>query len=242
MTAFRSLVFFVAAMVWTLVLMVAYLPLFLLPRKAMQRAARLWLGGLLGMLAVICGLRHRIKGREHVPAGGAVFASKHQSAWDTLIFHFLLDDPVFVLKRELFRVPLVGWYMKKSGAIGIDRSAGFRAIKMMMPEVDRAIAQGSQVIVFPEGTRMAPGAHRTYHPGVAGIYIHTDAPLVPVALNSGLFWGRRSFLKFPGEITLEFLSPIPAGLDRKTFMKELEARIETASQRLCQQAKDRTEG
>lgn len=234
MTALRSLMFFMAAMVWTLGLMVAYLPLFLLPRKALQRAARVWVRGLLGMLAVICGLRHGIKGREHVPAGGAVFASKHQSAWDTLIFHFLLDDPVFVLKGELFQVPLLGWYMKKSGAIGIDRSAGFRAIKMMMPEVERAIARGSQVIVFPEGTRTAPGAHRPYHPGVAGIYIHTDAPLIPVALNSGLFWGRRSFLKYPGEITLEFLPPIPAGLDRKTFIKELESRIETASQRLCE--------
>ncbi len=234
MTAVRSLVFFVAAMVWTLVLMAAYLPLLLLPRKAIQKGACLWNGGLLAMMAAICGLRHRVVGWEHVPDGGAVFAVKHQSAWDTLIFHVIVDDPIFVLKRELFRVPLVGWYMKKSGAIGIDRSAGFRAIKMMMPEVERAIARGSQVIVFPEGTRTAPGAHRPYHPGVAGIYLHTGAPLIPVALNSGLFWGRRSFLKYPGEITLEFLPPIPAGLDRKTFMKELESRIETATQRLCQ--------
>jgi 1-acyl-sn-glycerol-3-phosphate acyltransferase len=234
MKAVRSFVFFVCATVWTVCLMVAYLPLVVMPRKATQRGARLWNWGLLALLAVICGLRHRVVGCEHVPAGGAIFASKHQSAWDTLIFHVILDDPIFVLKRELFRVPLVGWYMKKSGAIGIDRSAGFRAIKMMMPEVNRAIARGSQVIVFPEGTRTAPGAHRPYQPGIAGIYTHTDAPLIPVALNSGLFWGRRSFLKNPGEITLEFLPPMPAGLDRKAFMKELEARIETASRRLCE--------
>lgn len=236
MTAVRSLLFFAIALVWTATLSVAYLPLFLLPRKATQRGARLWTRGLQAMLAGICDLRYRIAGLEHVPAGGAVFASKHQSAWDTIIFHVILDDPIFVLKRELFQVPLLGWLMKKSGAIGIDRSAGFRAIKLMMPQVDRAIAEGSQVIVFPEGTRTAPGTRRPYQPGVAGIYVHANAPLIPVALNSGLFWGRRSFLKHPGVITLEFLPPMPAGLNRKTFMKELETRIETATQRLCQQA------
>jgi len=237
MIAVRSLLFFALATVWTLLLVVIYVPLFMFPRKATQRGARLWNQGLLALLAMTCGLRHRVVGWEHVPAGGAIFASKHQSAWDTLIFHVILDDPIFVLKRELFRVPLVGWYMKKGGAIGIDRSAGFRAVKMMMPEVDRAIAEGSQVIVFPEGTRTAAGTRRPYQPGVAGIYTHSDAPLIPVALNSGLFWGRRSFLKHPGVITLEFLPPVPPGLNRKAFIKELEIRIETATQRLCEEAK-----
>jgi 1-acyl-sn-glycerol-3-phosphate acyltransferase len=233
MTAVRSLLFFACATVWTLFLAVAYVPLFALPRKATQRGARLWNRGLLGMLGVICGLRHRVVGWENVPAGGAIFASKHQSAWDTLIYHVLLDDPIIVLKRELFRVPLVGWYMKKSGAIGIDRSAGFRAVKMMMPEVDRVLAEGSQVLVFPEGTRTPVGDQRPYHPGIAGIYAHTDAPVVPVALNSGVFWGRRSFLKYPGVITIEFLPPMPPGLNRKTFLTELQTRIETATERLC---------
>lgn len=240
MTAVRSLLFFVLATVWTLALTVAYLPLFMMPRKATQRGARLWTRGLLAMLGAICGLRHRIVGLEHVPAGGAVFASKHQSAWDTIIFHVVLDDPIFVLKRELFRVPLVGWYMKKSGAIGIDRSAGFRAIKLMMPRVNSALAEGSQVLVFPEGTRTAPGTHKPYQPGVAGIYLHSDAPLIPVALNSGRFWGRRSFLKHPGVITLEFLPPMPPGLNRKAFIKELETRIETATERLCEQVDPKT--
>jgi 1-acyl-sn-glycerol-3-phosphate acyltransferase len=123
--------------------------------------------------------------------------------------------------------------MKKSGAIGIDRSAGFRAVKMMMPEVDRVLAEGSQVLVFPEGTRTPVGDQRPYHPGIAGIYAHTDAPVVPVALNSGVFWGRRSFLKYPGVITIEFLPPMPPGLNRKTFLTELQTRIETATERLC---------
>ena len=205
----------------------------LLPRKAVQRTARWWVRGLLAMLAAICGLRHRVVGREHVPAGRAVFAIKHQSAWETLVFHGFLRDPIFVLKRELFPVPVVGWYLKKSGAIGIDRSAGFRAIRLMLPRVKRALAEGSQVMVFPEGTRTAPGDRRPYQPGIAGIYANTDAPVIPVALNSGLFWPRRSFLKRPGVITLEFLPPMPPGLNRKVFMHELQSRMDTAAERLC---------
>ncbi len=214
------------------------LPLFVLPRKWIQRGARLWTRGLLAVLAATCGLRYRVVGLEHVPVGAAVFAVKHQSAWETFVFHIVLDDPIYILKRELFQAPLMGWYFKKSGAIGIDRSAGFRAIRLMMPHVKRALAEGSQVLVFPEGTRTAPGTHRPYQPGVAGIYAHTDAPVIPVALNSGLFWSKRSFRKHPGVITLEFLPPMPPGLDRKTFMKELESRIETATRRICEQAEN----
>lgn len=242
MIAIRSLLFFVGATVWTLTVATACLPLWLLPRKATQLGARLWTRGLLAWLAVTCNLRHRIVGREHIPAGGAIVASKHQSAWDTLIFHTILDDTIFVLKRELFRVPLVGWCMKRSGAIGVDRSAGFRAIKLMMPLVHRALAEGGQVIVFPEGTRTALGAHNPYQPGIAAIYQHAEAPVIPVALNSGVFWGRRSFLKQPGVITLEFLPPIPPGMNRKVFMKELETRIETATQRLCEEAERKITG
>ena len=122
---------------------------------------------------------------------------QHQSAWETLVFHLLLDDPVFILKRELLKVPLIGWYMRKSGSIPIDRAAGFRSIKAMLPEVERALANGSQVIVFPEGTRTPPGQRRPYHPGIAAIYARTEAPIVPVALNSGMFWGRRRFSRIP---------------------------------------------
>jgi 1-acyl-sn-glycerol-3-phosphate acyltransferase len=228
----RSVLFSVLALSWTVALSLLYLPLLLAPRRVMQRAAALWCRGLLDLIGVCCGLRWRAIGRENLPEGAVVIASKHQSAWDTLIFHVLVDDPVFVLKRELLRVPFVGWYMRKAGSIAVDRAAGFRAIKGMLPEVDRALAEGAQVIVFPEGTRAGPGQHRPYHPGIAAIYARAEAPVVPVALNSGLFWRRRRFLKFPGLITVRILPPMPRGLQRTEFMDELERRIEATTERL----------
>ncbi len=232
----RSALFSVLALLWTVVLSLLYLPLLLAPRQVMQRAAALWCRGLLALVGVCCGLRWRVVGRENLPEGAAVIASKHQSAWDTLIFHVLVDDPVFVLKRELLEVPFIGWYMRKAGSIAVDRAAGFRAIKGMLPVVERALADGAQVIVFPEGTRTGPGQRRPYHPGIAAIYARAEAPFVPVALNSGVFWSRRRFLKFPGLITLQILPPVPRGMHRTQFMDELERRIEATTQRLCAEA------
>jgi 1-acyl-sn-glycerol-3-phosphate acyltransferase len=232
----RSSLFAVLALSWTVVLSLLYLPLLLAPRRVMQRAAALWCRGLMELVGVCCGLRWRVIGRENLPEGAAVIASKHQSAWDTLIFHVLVDDPVFVLKRELLEVPFIGWYMRKAGSIAIDRAAGFRAIKGMLPEVQRALADGGQVIVFPEGTRTGPGQRRPYHPGIAAIYARAKAPVVPVALNSGMFWSRRRFVKFPGLITLRILPPMPRGMQRSEFMDELEKRIEGATERLSAEA------
>ena len=233
MTWLRSALFSLVALLWTSFLALLYLPLLLAPRQVMQRAAAFWCRGLIWLVGICCGLRWRLVGRDNLPAGAAVIAAKHQSAWDTLIFHVLVADPVFVLKRELLSVPLIGWYMRKGGSIPIDRAAGFRAIKAMLPAVDRALANGAQVIVFPEGTRTPPGQRRPYHPGIAAIYAHGGAPIVPVALNSGLYWRRRGFLKYPGLITLEVLPAMPSGMKRAAFMDELERRIEAATERLC---------
>ena len=228
----RSASFAVLALSWTIALSLLYLPLLLAPRRVMQRAAALWSRGLLKLLGVCCGLRWRVIGRENLPEGAVVIASKHQSAWDTLIFHVLVEDPVFVLNRELLRIPFVGWYMRKAGSIAVDRAAGFRAIKGILPKVQRALADGGQVIVFPEGTRTGPGQRQPYHPGIAAIYAHAKAPVVPVALNSGTFWSRRRFVKFPGLITLRILPAMPRGMPRSAFMEELEWRIEVATERL----------
>lgn len=234
----RSVLFSVLALLWTSLWSLLCLPLLLAPRRAMQRAAAWLFRGVLGLLAICCGLRWQLIGQENLPHGPAVIAAKHQSAWETLVFHVLLDDPVFVLKRELLKVPFLGWYMAKSGAIPVDRAAGFRAVKKMLPRVERALAAGAQVIVFPEGTRTPPGQRRPYQPGIAAIYGRVSAPVVPVALNSGMFWGRRRFLKLPGVITLEILPPMPSGLERRAFMRELEQRIESTTDRLCAEVID----
>lgn len=232
MTTVRSLLFATLACVWSALLFVAGLPILLLPRRFVQALARLWTRGLLTLLALTCGLKHGIRGREHLPAGPVIIAANHQSAWDTLVFHTLLPDPVFVLKRELLRVPFLGWYLARAGNIGIDRSAGARALKAMLPDVGRRLDEGAQVIVFPEGVRAAPGAPHPFQPGIAAIYRGAQVPVVPAALNSGLFWGRRSLAKHRGVITLEFLPPLPAGLDRGVFMTELRERITVAASRL----------
>lgn len=232
MTALRSFAFAVLALLFTALMIVVMLPGLALPRKHFQRLAAFWCRGLLALLRWCCGLHWRLVGAGNLPAGPAIIAAKHQSAWDTLIFHVVLDDPVYVLKRELVVIPLFGWYLRKAGNIAIDRSAGLRAIRTMLPAVDRALADGAQVIVFPEGTRTAPGEHAPYQPGVAALYGHAEASVVPVALNSGLFWGRRGFHKRPGVITLDVLPPMPKGLPRAAFLTELAGRIEAATAQL----------
>ena len=235
MTPLRSALFVMLALSFSALYAISLLPALLLPRRRFQRLAALWCRGLIALLRACCGLRWRLLGGEHIPTGAAIVASKHQSAWETLIFHVLLDDPVYVLKRELLSVPLLGWYLRKAGNIPIDRGAGFRALKAMLPVVDRALAGGAKVIVFPEGTRTAPGQRVPYQAGIAALYGRADVPVVPVALNSGLFWGRRRFLKRPGVISIEVLPPLPHGLPRVKFLRELEDRIEAATARLCRE-------
>jgi 1-acyl-sn-glycerol-3-phosphate acyltransferase len=234
MTTIRSALFLAFAYLWTGALIVLYLPLLaVLPRRRMQPWGRLWCRGVLGLARICCGIRYRVVGREHLPAGPLLLAAKHQSAWDGLIFHQVLTDPVYVLKRELLEIPGFGLYLGRLGNIGIDRDAGFRAIKQMLPAVGSRLAEGAQVIVFPEGTRVAPGTRHPYHPGIAALYQRFDVPLVPVALNSGLLWGRDAFPRHPGTITIEFLPPMPRGLDRAAVVGRLEHAIETATDRLC---------
>ena len=233
LTLFRSLAFAVLANLWTWSLVVLYLPLLALPRLQLQWWAAQWCRGIVWLARVVCGIRYRVVGRENLPPGPVLLAAKHQSAYDGVIFHLLLDDPVFVLKRELLQIPMFGLYLKAMGNIGIDRSAGVRALRTMLPAVAARLSAGSQVIVFPEGTRVAPGVQVPYQPGVAALYQRIDVPMIPVALNSGVRWGRRSLRKRPGLITIEFLPAMPRGLARDAFLKELATRIDDATRRLC---------
>jgi len=238
MTAVRSALYNAAFYAWTVVLCLLFVPLLVLPRPWMQVAARQWQRGSLFLLRHLAGLDYEVRGRENLPDGAMVIAAKHQSAWDTMVFHLLVKDPTYILKRELLRIPFVGWYLWRSGQIAIDRSAGASALKAMTAKARAALAEGRQIIIFPEGTRTAPGTDRPYQPGVAMLY-GLGAPVVPVALNSGLFWGRNTFLKKPGVITIEILPPMPEGLDRRAFVALLTERIETASRRLHAEAEAR---
>ncbi len=221
---------------WTTILCVAYLPLLLIPRLAFIAAVRFWIRSVLGALKLFCGLDHQFRGLDRLPKGPFIIAAKHQSAWDTFIFNLLVPDPCFILKRELTWIPLFGAYLMKHGMIAVDRQAGAKALKKMLKDADRALARGSTLIIFPEGTRVAPGVSKPYQPGVAALYGSAGVPVVPVALNSGLYWGRRQFLKRPGRIVLEVLEPIPPGTDRKAFQAQLKERLEGATERLIAEA------
>ena len=236
MTGARSLAFNVAFIGWTVILGMAGLPLLLAPRPAVMRFGRLWDRGALALLRWIVGLDHEIRGLDRLPRGGCIIAMKHQSAWDTLILPIVLGDPAVVLKRELLRVPFYGWYAARAGSIAIDRKAGAGALRAMVKAARPVAAEGRPIVIFPEGTRTAPGARLPYQPGVAALYQALALPLVPAAVNSGHFWGRRSFLKRPGRIVLEFLDPIPQGLPRRRLMAELEERVETAAAALAREA------
>ncbi len=232
MTTLRSLVFNVAFYAWTAFCCLALVWILLLPRRAMMRLVKRYLNSVYAMERVFLNLDFRLLGREHIPEGPFILAAKHQSAWETFKIHLLFDDPAIVLKRELMSIPIWGWYARKAGMIPIDRGGRARALKGLIARAQRCIAEGRTVVIFPQGTRTAPGIHRTYQVGVAALYRDLSVPVVPMALNSGVFWPRRRFRRRPGTITIELLPPIPPGLDRRTFMARLESELETASERL----------
>ena len=233
MTALRSALFNLLFYGMTAVTAILCLPLLLFPPVAILRLSEVWTAATMRLLAVVCGLSYEVRGSDFRPAGAPVIvAVKHQSAWETLAMPLLLRRPAYILKKELLRIPLFGWYVRRSGQIAIDRGGGAGALRAMATAAKAALAAGRPVLIFPEGTRAAPGTTGDFHPGVAALYKQLGVPVVPVALNSGLFWGRRAFRKRPGRIIVEFLPPIPPGLKPRDFLAELEHRIAAATARL----------
>lgn len=228
----RSALFNVAFYAWLALLAIPALPLLALPRRLLIRPTRLWAWGVIRLLRLIVGIRVAVIGRAAVPAGPILIAAKHQSPWDTIIFLLLFDDPAYVMKRELRRLPLYGWFSAKMRMIAVDRSAGAKALKEMVDAAKAAVADGRAIVIFPQGTRVPPGRHARYQPGVYALARELSLPTVPVALNSGRFWGAKDFLKRPGVITLEFLEPLPPTLERAAYMAALESAIETATTKI----------
>ena len=232
----RSALFNLALWAWTAVMLLVALTWLAFPPPFMLAHSRVWMRGVQFLLRTIVGLEYEVRGRPVGPQRAAIFAFKHQSAWETLAIHLLLDGAAIALKRELTQIPLFGWCLLHGGMIRIDRQGGPRALRGLIAGGRAALARGAPIVIFPEGTRVPPGEHRPYHPGVAALYRHLDCPVVPVALNSGVFWARRSFVKRPGRIVVEFLPPIEPGLERKAFMTELHHRLEPATERLVAEA------
>lgn len=231
----RSALFNLAFFSLTATIAVAALPTLLMPRRVLLRIARQWAWLVVWLLRAICGIRFRLVGAEHLPPPGspALIAAKHQSAFDTIIWLGLLPDPAYVLKRELLRIPVYGQLARHAGMIAVDRAAGAGAMRHLLRAGREAAEAGRQIVIFPEGTRVAPGERVPYQPGIAALAGATGLPVIPAAIDSGRCWGRRAFRKQPGVITLAVLPPLPAGLRREALMGRLEAEIEAATDRLA---------
>jgi 1-acyl-sn-glycerol-3-phosphate acyltransferase len=232
----RSLLFNTLFYLNLLVQMIVALPVLALPHRIHLAFIRSYCRTSLWLLRVICGTRVAWRGLEKIPQGACIVACKHQSAWETFSLYAVFDDPTYVLKRELMWIPLFGWHMRKAGLIAIDRGARVSALSRMTARARSELARARQVVIFPEGTRRPPGAEPTYKPGVAYLYAKAGVACVPVALNSGLFWPRRSLIRFPGTILVEVLDPIPPGLDSRAFLQQLQTAIEEASTRLLRES------
>ncbi len=228
----RSALFHVAFYLNFVVQAVLFTPLLLLPERMFWPFGRFWVASTLWLHRTICGIDDEIRGLENIPAGGCIVAAKHQSAWETLRLIELFPRPSFILKRELLWVPLFGGYMRKAHMIPVDRGGGSAALEAMTAHARRAIAEGRQIIIFPEGTRRPPGAPPAYRRGVTRLYEALGVPCVPVALNSGLYWPRHKFVHRRGTIRVEVLPPIPPGLEAEVFAKRLEETIEGATDAL----------
>jgi len=231
----RSIVFNAALYMSAIAIGLLATPALFMRRKAavyvISRLSRF----VLFLLKITAGTDYEIRGE--IPEGATLVAAKHQSMWDTIVFVAFLNDPAIVLKSELLWIPYYGWFSAKAGMIGIDRGSGSAAVRHLVTQGKTAIKANRPIVIFPEGTRSAPGAAPDYKPGVAALYRQLGVQCVPAAVNSGLYWPRRRFLRKPGTIVLEFLPAIPAGLDRKTFMSTLETRIEEATTRLLAEGK-----
>ncbi|MGZ8416899.1 MAG: lysophospholipid acyltransferase family protein [Methyloceanibacter sp.] len=233
----RSLLFNILFYVTTTLFVVTGSPLLFAPRRWAMAALSIHGRFELWLLEVIVGTKLEVRGREKLPNGACLVAAKHQSAWETFALIPLFRDPALLMKRELFWIPFHGWFSKKFEMIPVDRDKGPAALRRMLREAKARIAAGREIIIFPEGTRRAPGAPPDYKTGVILLYEALRVPCVPVALNSGLFWPRRSLIRRPGTIVVEFLDPIPPGLPKAEFLKRLTEAIETASTRLLAEAK-----
>jgi 1-acyl-sn-glycerol-3-phosphate acyltransferase len=228
----RSIVFNVLFYLDLVVHFFAAIPTLLLPRRVLLAVAKFWARTNLWLLRVICGIEVEFRGVQKIPSGPLLVASKHQSLWETFALLLILDDPAYIMKRELMWIPFFGWYTWKAGMIAIDRSRGSQALAEMNAHARREAARNRQIIIFPEGTRRPPGAEPKYKYGVAHLYAEMGVPCLPIALNSGLFWPRRSLRRYPGTIRVEVLDPIQPGLDKDAFLEQLKDEVEGATARL----------
>jgi 1-acyl-sn-glycerol-3-phosphate acyltransferase len=229
---FRSIVFNLLFYLNLIVQLLGAIPTLVMPRGAVVAVVKFWARTNLWLLRRVCGITAEFRGLDKIPPGAVIVASKHQSFWETFALFPLFADPAFILKRELMWIPFFGWFSWKADMIPVNRGKRSQALAELSVSVRQELARNRQIVIFPEGTRRAPGAEPSYKYGVTHLYAETGAVCLPVALNSGLFWPRRSIRRYPGIIRVEVLDPIPPGLDKEAFFERLQRDVEAATARL----------
>jgi 1-acyl-sn-glycerol-3-phosphate acyltransferase len=233
----RSLIFNVLFYLMLAFWVIVGIPTFLMPRSGIMTVAQCWARSSIWLMRVICNTRVEYRGLEKIPKGPLIVASKHQSMWETFALLQFFDSPLFIYKRELAWIPFFGWYLMKAEMIGVDRDGGMRSLMKMARRAPKEIRSGRQLIIFPEGTRTPVDTPPDYLTGVAQIYASSRVPCIPVALNSGLFWPRRTFMRYPGTLVVEFLDSLPPNLSRDEFLARIADLIEEATNRLVEAAR-----
>lgn len=230
--AARTLAFTLAFYLWSVAMVLVCIPALALPRRYTTAAFRLYARGIFLLLKLVAGVTVELRGRENVPTGRAMIAAKHLCMFDVFAQFAWLPDSCFVMRKELLRIPFFGWYARKAGMVVIDREGRVKALQAMVRESRERLAEARQLVIFPEGHRGEPGVAGHYQPGVAALYRELDMPVTMVATNSSVHWPTLGYLRPPGVIVFEYLPPLPAGLKRGDFMRQLEDSIETASNAL----------
>jgi 1-acyl-sn-glycerol-3-phosphate acyltransferase len=232
MIAVRSLIFNVLFYMMFIAEMIIFTPVyFVLPRKKAYFIPKFWAKSNLWLMKLICGTTVEIEGLENLPKGAFIFAPKHQSFWDTFAFLPHIEDPLYILKRELLWIPVFGWYVAKQRMIGVNRAARGKAMTDVMARTLEEMKTGRQLIIYPEGTRRPPGAEPVYKYGIARLYRDLQMPVVPVVHHAGIFWPRRKSIRQGGVIKARILPPIQPGMDEKDFFDHLVKTMEEASDR-----------
>lgn len=230
---FRSIIFSILFAIVTVVVSIVFAPFLVFRCKVLYWCGIVWCRISLFLLRIICGITYEVRGRENLPKGKYIIASKHQSAFETVAFWDVFYIPTYVLKKELTYIPFFGIYLVRMKMICINRSAGASAIKKIVSEVGDHLEEGRKIIIYPEGTRVKPGIRsEKYNPGVAAIYSNCEVPVVPVAINSGMFWQNKKWTKLPGKVVIDILPPIDPGLSKRDFLEKLNNQIEERSLKL----------
>ena len=229
---FRSIIFYLFLSVWTIFMGIICLPYLFISDVYLRKPVNVWILGILKLLKIICNITHEIKGADNIPEYAVIVASKHQSAFETLALFLYLKKSIFIHKKQLFYIPIFGQYLKKSNMISIERSKGTSSMRKMLKQAKLKISKGYSIIIFPEGTRKKPNEKSDYKTGFIGIYNEVNSEILPVAVNSGNFWPKGSFVIKPGHIIIQFFESIPAGLKRSEILEKVEHVIEEGTKKI----------